>query len=189
MEAYNVITKRRTIRKFKQDKIDKSILIKLIEAARQAPSGSNIQPVRYIVVNDNLKCRQVFKETKWAGYLKDGTPKKGEEPVAFIVVLVDSVIRKDGAKHDIGAAVQNIMLAAWDVGIGTCWMGAINRGNIKNILDIPEKYVIDTVVALGYAAEESYSEDENDGIKYYKDDKGVMHVPKIRQDKMVIKWY
>lgn len=187
MNIYQAILSRRTIRKFKQDKINRDILEKLINAARFAPSAANLQPLKYMIVDENEKVAQVFENVRWAGYIAPkGNPDVHERPVAFIVILVDTEIKKNGYEHDVGAAAQSIFLAAHEEGIGTCWMGAIDRDNIRKILSIPEKYIIDTVIALGYSAEQPVAEDENGSIKYYKDDSGVLHVPKRKLNDIIV---
>ncbi len=188
MSVYDLIYKRRTIRKFRQERIGRSVLEKLIDAARFAPSGANLQPVKYIIVDEPEEVKEMFGYTRWAGYIApEGTPKKGEEPVAYIVILADTEIRKQGYELDIGAAAQNIMLAALEEGIGTCWIGSIDRDNIRKMLDIPERYIINTVIALGYPAESPVVEEENGSIKYYKDENGVLHVPKRKLKDIILK--
>lgn len=186
MNVYEAITKRRTVRKFKQDEISVDILKKLVDAGRLAPQGANLQPVKYIVVNEKNLLEPIFKTTAWAGYIRpEADPKEGEKPVSYIVVLIDTEIKKAGYDVDAGAAVENILLAAFEEGIGSCWLGAINREDIKKVLNIPEKYIIHTMVALGYAAEEPVVVDENGSIKYYKDEKGVLNVPKRKLEDVI----
>ena len=179
MQIYDAINKRRTIRKFKQTRIDRGILIKFVEAARLAPSAANIQPLKYLIVDEDKYVGKVFETVKWAGYIvPEGNPKKGEEPTAYIVILADTEIKKSNYQHDAGAAAQNIMLAAIEEGIGSCWIGSINREALREILNIPESLEINTIIALGYPAEEPVVEEYSGFIKYYKDEKGKLHVPK-----------
>lgn len=188
VSIYNVILKRRTIRKYKQTKIDSSILTKLINAARHAPSASNMQPIKYIIVDDEDKVAEVFKHLKWAGYIAPhGTPQEGEQPVAYIIVLADTRIRKSGYELDIGAAIQNILLTAEEEGIGTCWIGSVDRDAVRKLLNIEDELIINSVIALGYKAEESIAEEAEDSIKYYKDEKGILHVPKRKLEDIIIK--
>ena len=179
MTVYEAAIQRRTIRKFKQQPVSRKLLEKYVDAARMAPSGSNMQPLKYIIVDEPAKVSQVFAHVKWAGYIAPaGDPQEGERPVAYIVILVDTDIKKAGYELDAGAAAQNIFLTALEDGIGTCWMGAIDREKIKDELKIPDKYIINTVVALGYMAESPVAEEIKDSVKYYKDSNGVLHVPK-----------
>lgn len=188
MSLYDLIVTKRSVRRFKQNPIPDKIVSRIMEAARQAPSGANIQPVRYIVVKTPEMCAKVFENTAWAGYLKsEGTPKEEERPVLYVVILTDTALRQDGAKHDCGAAAQNMMLAAWEEGIGSCWIGALKRDNLRNLLDIEQRYDIDTLVAFGYANERVVSEDAEGDIKYYRDERNVHHVPKRTMDELVLK--
>ncbi|HOJ09903.1 MAG TPA: nitroreductase family protein [Clostridiales bacterium] len=179
MSAYDIILRRRTIRKFKQDKIERELLVKLVNAARHAPSGANMQPAKYLIIDDSNTVKKIFEHLKWAGYIAPhGDPKEGERPVAYIIVLADTRIRKSGYELDLGAAIQNILITAEEENIGTCWIGSVNREEVRQILDIPDELLINSVIALGYKAESSVAEEENGSIKYYKDNKGILHVPK-----------
>ncbi|MCM8818820.1 MAG: nitroreductase family protein [Candidatus Omnitrophica bacterium] len=181
MDIYEIIKKRRTIRRFKQKEIPLELLEKFVDMARIAPSGANMQPLEYIIVNDKKMVEQIFPLTGWAGYLgKDGPPPEGQRPVAYIVVLINKDIKSPTPQHDSGAAIENILLSAIYEGIGTCWIGSVNREKLREILKIPENYEIDTIVALGYPDEESHIEEFSGSVKYWKDEKGVMHVPKRR---------
>ncbi len=185
MDFMSVIKGRRTIRKYKQDRIDPAIIRDLIDGARLAPSAANLQPLEYIVVDKPELLDKVFDTLSWAGYIRpEGDPKEGEKPVAYIIVLVKG---KVGAftNHDIGAAVQNILLGAWSYGIGSCWFGSVKRDVLTREFNIPEDIKIDSVIALGYPAEKSIWEDEKGSIKYYKDKDNVLHVPKRRLDDIV----
>ena len=175
------IRARRTIRKYQQERIPLKVLEELVDGARLAPAATNRQPIEYLVVEDPALLEPVFGTLSWAGYIKPhGTPKEGEKPVAYIVFLVRREFDDVLAKYDIGAAAQNILLGALEYGIGGCIIGSVKRDELRKILQIPEEYVIDCVISLGYAAEKSVAEDERGSIKYYKDQDGVMHVPKRR---------
>jgi nitroreductase len=179
MNVYEAAIRRRTIRKYTQQPIERALLEKYIDAARLAPSGANMQPLKYVIVDEPVKVKQVFENVKWAAYIApEGDPKEGEKPVAFIVIMADTEIKKAGYELDAGAAAQSIFLTAWEDGVGTCWMGAIDRDKIKEVLGIADWYLINTVIALGYMAEHPVAEDMKDSVKYYKDDAGVLHVPK-----------
>lgn len=179
MDMLEFIKSRRTIRRYRQQKIDQSILTELVQCARMAPSASNRQPLEYFIVQQDELLEQVFRTLSWAGYIApEGNPREGEKPVAYIVVLMKKENDKPVAKYDAGAAIENMLLAAWSYGIGSCWLGSVKRSELAQVLSIPEDYVIDSVIALGYPAEKSVTEEAGDSIKYYKDADQVLHVPK-----------
>jgi nitroreductase len=187
MKVYEAATQRRTVRKFKQQPIERALLEKYIDVARLAPSAANMQPLKYMIVDEPLKVKQVFENVKWAAYIAPaGDPQESERPVAFIVILADTEIKKAGYELDAGAAAQSIFLTAWEDGVGTCWMAAIDRDKIREVLKIPERYVINTVIALGYIAEHPVFEDIKDSVKYYKDSDGMLHVPKRTLQEVIV---
>jgi nitroreductase len=184
MDFYEIISSRRSIRRFKKEPIDRQTLLFLLEAARCAPSAANRQPLEYVVIDGPQLAERLFEHLSWAGDVRPRrNPAPGSRPVAYIVILVNSQ-RELGefGKVDAAAAIENIILTAWSKGIGSCWLGAIQRENIREILAVPEHLKIDSVVALGYPDERPIMEDakdnRDDSLKYYLDDHDVLHVPK-----------
>ena len=187
MDVYRTITSRRTIRKFKQKKIDPKLLEKLINAVRLAPSAANLQSLEYLIITDQTLKEKIFPELAWAGYIKpEGNPREGEKPEVYIIILINKKIDTNPEK-DIGASAENINLAALEEGIGCCWIGAFRKKPIVRILNIPENYSIGLIMALGYPAEKPIYEDvdKNSSIKYYKDSSGTLHVPKRKLDDII----
>ena len=181
MDVWQAIESRRSVRRFSRQPISKQILLELIEAARCAPSAANRQPLEFVIVNsDDLKVK-VFAQLAWAAYVQPRRdPPAGKRPVAYIVVLVHSekAVAK-WSKADAAAAIENILLAAQGKGIGSCWLGSIKRDKLREILEIPDNYDIDSVVALGYSDEQPVMEDcKGESIEYYLDYNDVLHVPK-----------
>lgn len=179
MNFYELILSRRSIRQFKQEPIPREILERLVNAARLAPSAANLQPLEYVVVDAEEVKRQLFPCLKWASYIApEGNPKPGHEPVAYIFTLANSQIREKGYEYDVGAAMENMILAAREQGIGSCWLLSVEREKVQEVLKIPAQYRVDSVLALGYPDEEPVAEDMKDSVKYWKDKKGKLHVPK-----------
>lgn len=187
MSAVEIMKKRRTIRKFQNREISREDIVDMIECARRAPSGANLQPLKYFVANEPALCSQVFECTAWAGYLKGaGTPKEGERPTTYIAILCDREIRSSGFEADGGAAAMSIILAAEERGIGSCWIGSINRERLSKLLELDEKYEIFALIALGYPAESPVLEEFDGDIKYFKDGQGVLHVPKRPLEEIIL---
>ena len=177
-KVYRIILRRRSIRRFQQKRIPLAFLKKLVNSARLAPSGANLQPCEYIVVDNSTLLDKVFATLKWAGYIAPaGNPPEGKRPAAYIIILINKEINKYGEK-DAAASIENMILTALEKGIGSCWIGSIERGRLRQILKIPKEYKIDSVLALGYSAEKSVAEKFKGSIKYWKDSSRVFHVPK-----------
>ncbi len=189
MNVYEAIMKRRTIRKFKQEKVEKEMLVGLVDCARMAAFGANMQPLKFAVIDDKNTLDLMFPSIKWAGYLADGAPKENERPAAYIAVLGDREIKPNGMfETDAGAAVTTMMLAAEEKGLATCWLGAIDRSALTDILNLPEKYSLVYLLAAGYPAQESKAVEMTDGnVKYFMDEDKVLNVPKRPLDEVLIK--
>ena len=186
MNVTDAIKNRRSIRKFSQKAIDREILFDLIDCARLAPYPMNLQPLKFAIITEPKKCDAIFACTKWAGYLKDGTPKSDERPTAYIVILGDRRIKSgNDFKTETGIAGSTITKAAMEYGIGSCWLGALNRDEISKILDLPDGFEIQDVIALGHPAQKSAPTDMiGADVKYYIEN-GEMRVPKRSLDEVI----
>ncbi len=181
MDVSEAIKRRRSVRRFRQEEISREILLELIGAARCAPSAANRQPLEFVIVDSEKLKAKVFAQLAWAGYVRPRRdPPAGKRPVAYIIVLINKErALADFDPVDAAAAIENILLAAQGNQIGSCWLGSIKREKIREILEIPDTYKIDSVVALGYPDEQPVMEDcKDENIEYYLDDKDVLHVPK-----------
>ncbi len=186
MGVYELIINRRTIRRFQQQPISLELLTNLVNAGRVAPSGANLQPLEFIMVNKTELVNQVFPALKWAGYITPaGNPPEGKQPTSYIIVLINSEIKKEKGEVDAAAAIENMILAALEKGIGSCWIGSINRKDIRNIFSLPDQYKIDSILALGYPDESPVLEETEDSIKYWKDESGRLHVPKRKMENVL----
>ncbi|OGJ84885.1 MAG: nitroreductase [Candidatus Raymondbacteria bacterium RifOxyC12_full_50_8] len=186
----DLVKKSRSFRRFDQfRRIDTSVLKELVDCARLSPTGGNMQPLKFIIVNDPTMNSALFPALAWAGYLKEWNgPAEGQRPTAYIVILGDSAIRKDfGCDH--GIAAQSIMLAAAEKGIGGCMIGSIKRELLRQMLAFDERFETLLVCALGYPAETVVLEEINgqDSIKYYRDAADAHHVPKRALDSVIVK--
>lgn len=176
-----LIRRNRSYRRFHQDVlVELDTLRALVNLARLSASGSNLQPLKYILSCNPETNSLIFPHTRWAGYLKEWAgPAEGERPAAYIIILGDTNIRRSfGCDH--GIAAQSIMLGAAERGLGGCVIGSIDHDGLRGTLNIGKQYEILLLLALGKPKETVVLEDVGpDGnIKYYRDDEGVHHVPK-----------
>jgi len=182
--VYNTIISRRSIRSFTQEEIPIDILKKCANAARLAPSAANLQTLEFIIVKDEKKCSRIFETLGFAGYLSDWDPDISEKPMAYLIILCNDPKNKWYAR-DASFAAENIMLTAESYNIGSCVLCNIKKEDIKEILNIPNKLIVDSVVALGYKKEQPKVVEYKDSIKYYHNKNKVLHVPKKSFEKIV----
>ncbi|MBN1572654.1 MAG: nitroreductase family protein [Deltaproteobacteria bacterium] len=180
MDVIDAILKRRTIRRFTRDRVDREILIEFVDYARLAPSTLNYQALEFIVVDEVKTVDEMFNNVKLALFLpEDQRPTFDERPAAYIVILANTDVMKKNFERDVGAAAENILLGALARGLGGVLMWSVDRDAVRRLLNVPDKYVIDSAIALGRPAEEAKIVEPVDGsLRYYRDDKGVHNVPK-----------
>lgn len=185
----DLIIKNRTYRRFNQEvAVKHQTLRELIDLARLSASGANLQPLKYILSCEPQKNALIFSHLGWAGYLKDWDgPSEGERPAAYIIILNDTQMSKSpGCDH--GIAAQSILLGATEKGLGGCMIGTVNKQKLSNVLNIPSRYEILLVLALGKPKEQVVIEaiDDTDNIKYWRDNNDIHHVPKRNLDDIIL---
>ncbi len=186
MKVFDLILSRRTIRQFEPKPVPRSILKKIVDTARLAPSAANRQPLEFLVVDDKEVVDRIFPCLKWAGYIvPEGNPRSGHEPTSYIITLINSKVRKSGFEWDAGAAIENMILSALEEGIGSCWLASVDREMVRDIVGLPEDYTIDSILALGYPDESPVVEELVDSVEYWKDEHGRLHVPKRKLDSIL----
>jgi nitroreductase len=157
MDFYEVIKTRRSIRSFSASPIPDGVLRRVLDAARVAPSGSNRQPWRFIVIRDQgLKSRLVNS--------CHGQRLIAQAPVVIAACGRDIAFdRGDWMGQcsmivDVTIAMDHLILAARAEGLGTCWIGSFNNDQIKALLGIPEGWWVVALTPLGYPEGEAFAE-------------------------------
>jgi len=141
-ELLRIIYNRRSVRRYEKRPVPDDVLRSVLEAGRQAPSARNLQPYCFIVVRDpELKKKLIFSE--WNKFI--------EEAPIVIVGCGDS--RAKWAVVDVAIALQNMVIAAEALGLGTCWIGHFIEDEVKRILRIPDYMRVVAMITLGYPAE------------------------------------
>ncbi len=159
MNVLEAIRSRSVIRQFKPEIIPDDVLFKILEAARWAPSPFNVQPWEFIIIKDRETLKSISRFARYSGYLETA-------PMAIAVIVphidgkfswIDSI---GEPKFAAAMAVQNIMLAAWEFGIGTCWV-SIEREKVGEILKVPETHFVLTIIPMGYPDKLPQKHDES----------------------------
>ena len=189
MSLIDLVRKSRSYRRFDEAfTIQDETLRELIGLAQYAPTGSNKQPLKFWLSNSEEMNATIFPNLAWAGALKDWKgPAEGERPAAYIIILGDTEIKQNfGVDH--GIAAQTIMLGTTEQGLGGCMIASFAKKSLREALEIPERYEILLVLALGKPAETVVTEPVGtDGsTTYYRDEDDVHHVPKRGLDELIL---
>lgn len=154
VDLFEAIKGRRSIRSYRSEPVPEEFLNKVLDAARWAPSAGNRQPSEFIVVNDPMVKRYLREAALGQAFI--------EEAPVVIVVCADwtrsARIYGDRGRDlycllDGAAATQNMLLAAYALGLGTCWVGAFDEEAIRNILNLPFGFRPLAIITMGYPNE------------------------------------
>jgi nitroreductase len=186
---YDLVTRNRSYRRFDENvDITREILKELVDLARLTASAANKQPLKYFLSTDRQTNKDIFGCLAWAAYLPEWPgPSEGERPSAYIIMLGDKDISAS-YDYDNGIAAQTILLGAVEKGLGGCMLAGVQRTKLREILNIPVKYEILLVIAVGKPVETVIIEPvKADGdIKYWHDAEGKHHVPKRALNDIII---
>lgn len=147
MNVHEAIQTRCSVRRFRPDPVPDESLLRVLEAARIAPSSSNRQDWRFIVVRNEETRRQIASVANNQMWI-------AEAPVLIAAVGTDptSVMTCGVPRYavDVSIAVDHMTLAAAEEGLGTCWIGAFSQEGARAILGVRDAYMIVTLMPLGY---------------------------------------
>ena len=163
MEAVDLIRGRRSVRRFKKEKVDRALLQEIVELSRWSPSWGNFQVARYTIVdNDEVIAKlstdgvngfiyniNTLKEANGVCVLSFVKGKSGMLETGDYVTSEASVWEV----FDAGIACQNFCLSAYEKGIGTCVMGVINVVSISEIVGLPEEETVAALIVFGHPIE------------------------------------
>ncbi len=152
MDVYEAIANRKSVRSFKDKDVPEEIISRLLETARLAPSASNRQEWRFIVVRDQATRKQLSVAARGQKFV-------GEAPVVLACCAeTDGHVMACGQTCypiDVAIAIDHITLCATADGLGTCWIGAFDEGEVKKILEIPLQIRVVGLLPIGYPKDAS----------------------------------
>jgi nitroreductase len=140
VDTFQCIRTRRTTRTFLTKEIPEQTIRHILEAGRLAPSARNLQPWNFVVIQDKSILQQLGSLCITGRFIEQASCA-----VAVVTDPTNSWHEIDGAR-----AVQNMELAGWNEGVGTCWIGSMNRDRIKELLAIPPALHLLTILPFGY---------------------------------------
>lgn len=150
MDVMEAIKKRRSIRQYLDKQVEDEKLERVLEAARLAPSAKNVQESRFVVVRDADKRRKLAVAAKNQEFLT-------EAPVIIVCCATNLDYIMTCGQHaypiDAAIAIDHMTLAAVEVGLGTCWIGAFHHDAVAELIDLPGDMRVVQMLTLGYPAE------------------------------------
>lgn len=150
MDIYEAIKRRYSVRSYRAKAVPEEVLKRVLEAARLAPSASNRQDYKFVVVREAEKRKELARAANYQSFV-------GEAPVVIVAVSLNPgrIMSCEVPAYavDLAIAIDHITLVAVEEGLGTCWIGAFSQEEVKKILDIPEKYKVAALLALGFPAD------------------------------------
>lgn len=155
MTILEVIKQRYSVRRFKPLVVEEEKIKQILEAARWAPSAGNLQPWYFYVVRDRTLREQLAAAALQQGFV-------AAAPVCIVVCAVPEqsarVYGRRGVElyclQDTAAAIQNMLLTAVSLGLGTCWVGAFQVEEVKKALALPPGHEPVALIPLGYPDDE-----------------------------------
>jgi nitroreductase len=150
MDTFTCIRTRRETREYLDKPIPDASLLRILEAGRLAPSSKNSQPWHFIVIKNKATLNKISQLTPTGAHI-------ARAPLA-IAILMDSakLPEVDGTR-----AIQNMVLAAWELGIGSCWVTNFYDDGVKDLLSAPQRMKLVTVMPFGYSAEPNTKRKKN----------------------------
>lgn len=150
MDVYEAIRTRRSVRAYQDKPVPEDALNRILEAGRLAPSASNRQDWKFIVVKDPETRKAIAQAANNQQFI-------AQAPVVIVAVSLnpERIMRCEVPAYavDLAIAVDHMTLAATAEGLGTCWIGAFSQDEMRKVLNIPDKYKVVTLTPLGYPAD------------------------------------
>ncbi len=160
MELLKVVAERRSVRRYKSDPVPDNVILEILEAARWAPSWANTQVCRYVVVRDE-DVKKGLAES-----LPEGNPARKAMTEAPVVICLfakrgtsgyhkgaPATDKGDWFMFDAGIAMEHVVLAAWNFGLGTVHVGMFDAGKAEKALKVPEGFSVVEMTPVGYFEE------------------------------------
>lgn len=188
----DLVKQARSHRGFRRDrKVTRQELEHLVECARFTPAARNDQVLKYYLAEKTETVAAIQPLTKWAGALAElHLPRKGAEPVAYIVICLDGSLAENSAPYqrDVGIVAQTMLLAAAEMGLNGCMIGSFAAGELREKLGLPEAIKPQLLLALGEGTDRIVITDvgEDGSTTYYRDAEDTHYVPKRTLEQLIL---
>ena len=147
MDVEEIITRRRSVRSYKDKKVPRSLLEEVMDSVRLAPSASNRQDWKFVVVDDEEIKEELYKSANEQDFVR-------QAPVVIAGVATNPdekmSCQVNAGTVDVSIALDHLILRAAEEGLGTCWIGAFDQEKTRDILNVPKDKKIIGLITLGY---------------------------------------
>ena len=147
MSLVDVLLSRRSVRNYEKREIPKDVLDRILEAGRQAPSAANRQPYHFVVLTDH-EIKEELSNGLFNRFIKDSAVTIAG------CANTGAILTGKWAVVDTSIALQNMVIAAWAMGVGSCWIGNFKEEKVRQLLNIPDRWKVVALVSFGYPAEQ-----------------------------------
>jgi nitroreductase len=148
VDVFTAISTARAIRRFDVRSLEQEHLDRILEAGRLSPSSNNEQPWTFIVCTDRQQLGRLSHIGDWASYLADAAAA-----IAIVVPNVEEGSQRDLIAFDSGQCARTMMLAAWELGVGSCHVAVYDHALTQSLLGYPNEMSCDVLLSLGYPAD------------------------------------
>jgi nitroreductase len=145
METWDAIRTRRNVRSFDDRRLPDEHLDRIVAAAALAPSSMNEQRWAFVVCRDRERLTELAGVGDYTDHIADAAAA-----IAFLAPKADDIAERESIAFDLGQAVENAMLAAWELGIGSCHGSVYDEPRVRDLLEYPSEMTCDLVVSFGY---------------------------------------
>ena len=160
-KVFDVIKERFSVRKYLDKPVEDEKLQMILESARLAPSASNSQPWHFYVVKDREKIKALSKNMPLGSKVVINSFVTQAPvvivatagPIGLLYKALSYIVNKRWYYLDVAIALEHMVLTAWDLGIGSCWIGWFDEKKVKGLLDIPKDEEVIAMLTLGYPKE------------------------------------
>ncbi|GAG12450.1 unnamed protein product, partial [marine sediment metagenome] len=152
MDVDKAIKERHSVRNYSDKKVGLKDVVHIMDAGRLAPAAGNVHTIRFVLVEDKDMKRKIAKAALSQHFL---------EKAQYVIVVCSDVKRMRKAygergliyaRHQAGAAIENMLLKIVSLGMGSCWVGAFHEATVKKLLKIPQELIIEALIPVGYSA-------------------------------------
>ena len=159
LEGIELLQRRRSIRKFKDEIVPDATIAELMEACRFIPTSMNRQPYYFVLIKEKEKLHKLAQ-------VRSGAMPISKAPMAVAVCIDPS--RTKRVPEDAYITAYHFLLAAYSFGLGTCWIADMDRPEVKEMLNIPQDHFVGTVTPLGYPDENPVPKDRRPASELLK---------------------